>query len=302
MFDIYTKITGIYGTTINCIYTDDNASKLICRIRIRDLILDKNMDDSSLLKTLEANMLDKVILRGINNINKVSISQKKDHACFENGEFIEKRPWVIYTDGINLVDVMNMPEVNAATTFSNDIHEVYETLGVEAARYALIKEITDVISFEGAYVNYRHIALLCDIMTSKGGLMSIDRHGINRGDIGPLAKSSFEETTDQFIKASIFGECDKINGVSANIMMGQLAPCGTGISNILFDENAIISDDFDNDSSIDDKDYDDDEDDEDDEYDSCDDNLIKIDYTLPIDNDNQYISQCGKELIIDDSD
>jgi len=59
--------------------------------------------------------------------------------------------------------------------------------------------------------------------------------------VGPLAKSSFEETTDMLIKASIFSEYDRINGVSANIMLGQLPPCGTGDSEILLDEQEYIS-------------------------------------------------------------
>ena len=70
--------------------------------------------------------------------------------------------------------------------------------------------------------------------------MSIDRHGINRGDIGPLAKSSFEETTDMLINASIFAEYDKVNGVSANVMLGQQPPCGTGDSRILIDEEHMM--------------------------------------------------------------
>ena len=88
-------------------------------------------------------------------------------------------------------------------------------------------------------MNYRHLSLLIDTMTYKGQLMSIDRHGINRGDIGPLAKSSFEETTDMLINASIFAEYDNVNGVSANVMLGQLAPCGTGDSEILLDEEYL---------------------------------------------------------------
>jgi DNA-directed RNA polymerase beta' subunit len=79
-----------------------------------------------------------------------------------------------------------------------------------------------------------------DIMTYKGYLMSIDRHGINRGDIGPLAKSSFEETTDMLINASIFAEYDNVNGVSANVMLGQQPPCGTGDSSILLDEELLM--------------------------------------------------------------
>ena len=89
-------------------------------------------------------------------------------------------------------------------------------------------------------MNYRHLSLLIDTMTYKGQLMSIDRHGINRGDIGPLAKSSFEETTDMLVNASIFAEYDNVNGVSANVMLGQQAPCGTGDTQILLDEELFI--------------------------------------------------------------
>jgi DNA-directed RNA polymerase beta' subunit len=70
--------------------------------------------------------------------------------------------------------------------------------------------------------------------------MSIDRHGINRGDVGPLAKSSFEETTDMLINASIFAEYDNVNGVSANVMLGQQPPCGTGDSQLLIDEEHLV--------------------------------------------------------------
>jgi hypothetical protein len=84
------------------------------------------------------------------------------------------------------------------------------------------------------------MSLLIDTMTYKGQLMSIDRHGINRGDIGPLAKSSFEESTDMLINASIFAEYDKVNGVSANVMLGQQPPCGTGDSRVLIDEEHLM--------------------------------------------------------------
>ena len=123
---------------------------------------------------------------------------------------------------------------------SNDIVEVYNLLGIDAAKSLLLKEINEVIDFSGNYVNYRHLSLLCDIMTNKGSLMSIDRFGINRGNIGPLAKCSFEETTDQLFKASIFGEIDLLNGVSSNIMMGQIPPCGTGDSEIVIDESKLL--------------------------------------------------------------
>ena len=117
-----------------------------------------------------------------------------------------------------------------------DIYEVYDTLGLEAARQVLAKEIFDVFDFAGSYVNSRHINLLVDIITNRGFLMSIDRHGINKSDRGPLAKCSFEETPDIIARAAIFGELDKIQSVSANIMLGQEVPIGTGATELVFDE------------------------------------------------------------------
>ena len=93
---------------------------------------------------------------------------------------------------------------------------------------------------DASYINQRHIDLLCDVMTSKGIITPINRQGINRGDVGPLAKCSFEDTTDQLIKAGLFGEKDKLNGVSSNIMMGQVIKAGTGMCNILLDEEKLI--------------------------------------------------------------
>lgn len=70
-----------------------------------------------------------------------------------------------------------------------------------------------VINFAGTYVNYRHLSLLCDIMTVKGYLMAITRHGVNRQKVGALMRCSFEETVDVLMEASTFAECDHLRGV-----------------------------------------------------------------------------------------
>ena len=103
-----------------------------------------------------------------------------------------------------------------------------------------MEEIIEVVEHAGEYINIRHIELLCDSMTCKGELTSINRQGINRGDIGPLAKCSFEDTTDQLIKAGIFSEKDNLKGVSSNIMMGQTIKSGTGLCNIMMDEDYLL--------------------------------------------------------------
>ena len=239
MDDIHFVINQTYGNDIHCVYSDDNASELIFRIRINqeeELPKEDQTEEINLLKTLENNLLNKVVIRGVSGIKKVSMRNDNTYGYYEGDDFIQKPQWVLDTDGINLIDILALPEVNFKRTISNDIYEVYHLFGIEAARKLLLDEINAVISFAGSYVNSRHLSLLVDTMTSKGNLMSIDRHGINRGDIGPLAKCSFEETTDQLLKASIFGELDKVTGVSSNIMMGQIAPCGTGECSILFDE------------------------------------------------------------------
>lgn len=73
-----------------------------------------------------------------------------------------------------------------------------QSLGIEAVRKSIEKEMNHVISFDGSYVNYRHLALLCDVMTAKGHLMAITRHGVNRQETGALARCSFEETVSIF--------------------------------------------------------------------------------------------------------
>ena len=141
-----------------------------------------------------------------------------------------------------MIDIFSHPKVDYTRTVTNNIYEIYETLGIEAAREVILNEIIELISGDGTYVNYRHIALLADTMTNKGTIMSIDRHGINKSDRGPLPKCSFEETVDMLAKAAIFGELDKLNGVSSNIMFGQEVPCGTGMIDVLFDEEKYFND------------------------------------------------------------
>jgi DNA-directed RNA polymerase II subunit RPB1 len=169
------------------------------------------------------------------------MSKDNTHFVKVDGDYVQKPQWVIYTDGSVLLDLLNHPKIDFTRTICNDIQEIYNTLGVEAARCALINELIEVIEDAGSYVNSRHITLLADVMTSRGGLMSIDRHGINRSERGPLAKCSFEETPDIIVKAAIFGECDPMEGVSGNIMVGQTVSTGTGCVDVLFDEEMYIS-------------------------------------------------------------
>ena len=238
MIDIYTKLNSAYDKYIDCVYSDDNAEECVFRIKLTELAL-KDGDEIATIKAIEHNIVHQILLKGYKGIKKVSLNKKKyTRYNDETNNFDDVLEWVLDTDGTNLIELLANPNIDSTRTISNDIREIYDTLGIEAARNALYKELVAVTN-EGS-MNYRHMSLLIDTMTYKGQLMSIDRHGINRGDIGPLAKSSFEETTDMLINASIFAEYDKVNGVSANVMLGQQPPCGTGDSKILIDEEYMI--------------------------------------------------------------
>lgn len=233
--DIHHAIYSFYSETVECIFSDDNANNIIFRVKLKDVDLEDAITE---LKALEHNLLETIIVKGIPGIKKVSLS-KLDVVKYneENHKFEKNSEWILDTDGNNLIDILSHPMVDATTTISNDVNEIYQIFGIEAARECLLNEIKEVL--KETSVNYRHIALLVDTMTSKGYMLSIDRHGINRSDIGPLAKCSFEETSDMLIKAGIFSEYDKVNGVSANIMMGQVPPCGTGDTHIIVDDSML---------------------------------------------------------------
>ena len=238
MEDVHQAIFSVFEKT--GFYSDDNAEKIIFRLRL-NIDSSKNDDKDILyLKNYENNILN-IVVKGIDKITNTILDEDRNNTIYEDGNYKIKKQWVIYTDGTNMIDILSNPYVNSSRTYSNDVIEVYNLLGIDAARKLLIKEIKEVIDTSGNYVNHRHISLLCDFMTSKGILMSIDRFGINRDvDIGPLAKCSFEETTEQIYKAAIFGDIDNLDGVSANIMMGQLIPSGTGNTKVLLDEMKLL--------------------------------------------------------------
>ncbi|CAG2171630.1 unnamed protein product, partial [Oppiella nova] len=241
------KINAGFGDDLNCIFNDDNAEKLILRIRIMNSEekmedeeqVDK-MEDDVFLRCIEASMLSDITLQGIESIIKVymhlpTTDNHKRIIITETGEYKAIAEWLLETDGTSLMRVLSEQYVDPVRTYSNDICEIFATLGIEAVRKAVEKEMNHVLSFDGSYVNYRHLALLCDVMTAKGHLMAITRHGINRQDVGALMRCSFEETVDVLIDAATHAEVDHLRGVSENIIMGQLAKIGSGAFGMLLD-------------------------------------------------------------------
>ncbi len=141
---------------------------------------------------------------------------------------IEGTEYVVYTEGSNLADILNMPEVDQDRTVTNDIYEIEQTLGIEAARNAIINEAIKTLEEQGLDVDVRHIMLVSDMMTASGSIRQIGRHGISGEKASVLARASFETTTKHIFEACMHGESDRLSGIIENVIAGQPIPLGTG--------------------------------------------------------------------------
>jgi len=164
-------------------------------------------------------LLDKVsghLVKGVPDIRRVLVTE-------EMGE------WVIRTDGSNLSKVLDVHGVDPTKTTTNHIHEIAKTLGIEAARNAIINEALGVLEEQGLDVDIRHVMLVADIMTATGEVRQIGRHGISGEKTSVLARAAFEITVPNIVEAAIKGESDPLRGVTENVIVGQSIPIGTGL-------------------------------------------------------------------------
>ena len=248
--DIHFAIKNSYNNDVSCVYNDYNADKLIFRIRLNNIISSKKkstnkqqsldqQDEIYMLKNFQDQLLDNLILRGVKNINKVVPRKITDSLVKEDGSYVKTETWVVDTVGTNLLDLLGLDYIDVNRTYTNDIQEIYNVLGIEAARQAIFNEISEVIEFDSTYINYHHLSLLCDRMTCNSTMVSIFRHGINNDNIGPIAKASFEETPEMFLKAARHAEVDPMRGVSANVMCGQEGYFGTSAFQVVLDIDKI---------------------------------------------------------------
>jgi DNA-directed RNA polymerase beta' subunit len=254
MDDVNFTLNNTYKEEISCVYSDYNADKLVFRVRMNNVLknaasraqkkaklnpLDQS-DQIYILKNFQDQLLNNIVLRGIKNINKVILRKVKDNMVEKSGSYVKQDIWVLDTIGTNMLDVLGLDYIDPTRTYSNDIIEIFNVLGMEAARQAIYNELADVIEFDGTYLNYHHMALLCDRMTFTSKMISIFRHGINNDDIGPIAKASFEETPEMFLKAARHAELDMMRGISANVMCGQEGLFGTASFQVVLDQNEMI--------------------------------------------------------------
>jgi len=180
-------------------------------------------------------LLNNIVLRGISGIKNVLPRKLQNNVCKEDGKYVRKDIWIMDTKGSNLMDMLAIDFIDTNRTFCNDIHETFNVLGIEAARQVLYNELVEVMEFADVYINYHHLSLLCDRMTSTENMVAIFRSGILNDDIGPIAKSTFEVHTEVLLNATRHADFDHMRGVSANVMMGQMGVFGTGSFQLVLD-------------------------------------------------------------------
>ena len=251
MDDVHFAIKNSHGDDVSCIYADYNADKLVFRLRMNNINGKKPLkpkenpldqsDKIYLLKAFQDQLLNNIVLRGLKNISKVTLRKLMDTLHKEDGAYVKKETWVLDTKGTNLMDVLALDYIDVNRTISDDIQEIHSVLGIEAAREALLSEMTGVFENDGTYINYHHLSLLCDRMTASSHMVSIFRHGINNDNIGPIAKASFEETPEMFLKAARHAELDQMRGISANVMCGQEGYYGTSSFQVMLDLPQMIA-------------------------------------------------------------
>lgn len=188
------------------------------------IVLSSNAEDSDFIireLRLLADKFRDLQISGIKNIGRVIIRRDDE--------------WIIHTEGSNLKEVLSMDGIDQVRTTTNNIHEIGQVLGIEAARRSIINEAQKTLSEQGLSVDVRHIMLVADIMTSEGVVKSIGRHGISGEKSSVLARAAFEETGKHLFHASIRGEVDELTGIIENIIIGQPIPLGTGSIGVKMD-------------------------------------------------------------------
>lgn len=157
-----------------------------------------------------------IVLKGIKGIKRVVIRKE------ESGEY------VLYTEGSVLKEVLAIEGVDATRTRTNNVNEIFEVMGIEAARLALIHEATETLKEQGLTVDVRHIMLVSDIMTVDGDVKPIGRHGISGEKASVLARAAFEVTVSHLLDSGMRGDVDELRGVTENVIVGQPIRLGTG--------------------------------------------------------------------------
>ena len=260
LLDIKTKfISHWYKNYTNLKNLSKNEKEVISRIS-RCVILSNSITDKEQIIHIRFSMssfsyniiteflrmvFDDITLKGIENIDNIDIVQERVIKYDDKtGEIKTEKEYIVYTAGINFEKIRMIKGVDLTRTKCNDIANTLRLYGIEATRQVLLHELSETYKAAGSTINQNHLSLLIDQMCHLGEIVSIDRHGLSKIDIDPIARASFEKTMDHFINAALFNEKDSMRSVSSRIAIGRVIPGGTGAFDLLLDTKKLESSEY----------------------------------------------------------
>ena len=225
----------------NLVLYKESKSIIGCITKLTDI--NKNLNNKVFQLNELNNLIDKSILSvklcGIDGLYNPMLKETNIYELDEKfGEIILKKQWIFESVGANLFEIFQNSAVDTNLTMSNNVLDINNTLGIEASRFMIIEELANVLEDVGV-LDKRHISILADRMSCLGRLTTIRSDAMQHFDNGVLIKSSYERITNEFNDASLYGKHDDITGLSANIILGQCPPCGTGIVDVSLDDKYL---------------------------------------------------------------
>jgi DNA-directed RNA polymerase II subunit RPB1 len=189
-------------------------------------------------------VFDEITLKGIDSINDIELTHERQITFDDEGNTNVDKEYVLTSLGINLPQINEIKNLDKQRIKINDIGIVYKYYGIEAARKVILDELIFTYGAGGSSVNYTHLSLLTDFMTHIGEIISVDRHGLNKVNVDPMARASFEKIMEYFTNAALFNEVDTMKSISSRIMVGRVIPGGTGAFDLLLDTDKIKNSEY----------------------------------------------------------
>lgn len=227
-----------------CVFSPDLIGRLDIFIETATIELPENrlafIDQDNMreiyLEEVVQPILENVIIAGIPGIEHIFFNRDGDEWMIEtqnkrskgDGKGKEKTHLIFSA-------ILSHPDVDMSRAISNNVWDVYNVLGIEAARQFMIDQFMEIMPG----INICHTMLLVDRMTYSGTISSISRYTMRKELSGPFGKASFEETLEHFIKGGLYGQVEPTKGVSASIICGKRANIGSGLCDLKMDITAL---------------------------------------------------------------
>ena len=228
--DILSKISGV---SILTNYENSEIPAIHVRFNFSSL-------DMTVLTTLRTWITKSFHLKGDPQITKIdSITETPCLSIGPDGELVNDKEYVIYTNGINFSKIRRNRFIDQNRTVCNQTETIRSLYGIDAARMQLYRELKLTFTAADVSINYSHISLICDSMTHRGHITSVDRNGISKIDTDTLSRASFEKTMNIFVNAAVFNEVDDLSSVGSRVIVGTPFKGGTGLCSVSLDTNKL---------------------------------------------------------------